>query len=103
MTAYDRRAMLGRNRARYLAPIVLAATIFGVYLIVHHNATVHSSPNGQHSHHRRPGPRFYVVKQGENLSGISVKTGVPLATIEQLNPAVDPNTLRAGRRLRLRQ
>ena len=32
---YDRRAMARRSRARYLAPIALAATIAGTYVIVH--------------------------------------------------------------------
>ena len=102
-TPYDRLAMVSRNPARYLAPIVLAAAIAGVYLIVHHNATVNPSPSQHHSQHRRRGPRFYVVKRGDNLTSISGKTGVPLATIQQLNPLVDPNTLRAGRRLKLRR
>jgi hypothetical protein len=94
--------MDGRSRARYLAPIMLVAAIGGVYLIAHHNATERSSPRG-HAHHHKLGPRFYLVKPGESLSTISQKTGVPLATIEQLNPLVDPNTLAAGRRLRLRR
>jgi LysM repeat protein len=102
MNPYDRRAMVGRNPARYLAPIMLVATIAGVYLIVHHSATVHSGPSHQHQHRPR-GPKFYIVKPGDNLTSISIKTSVPLATIQQLNPSVDPNTLRAGRRLKLRR
>ena len=45
--------------------------------------------------------RTYVVKSGDTLSAIAVKTGVPLATLERLNPKLDADTLHAGQRVRL--
>jgi LysM repeat protein len=45
--------------------------------------------------------RRYVVKSGDTLSAISIKTGVPLATIERLNPKLDADTLHAGQKVRL--
>ena len=45
----------------------------------------------------------YVVKPGDSLSTISVKTGVSVATLESLNPRADPNALQAGERLTLRK
>jgi LysM repeat protein len=41
------------------------------------------------------------VKSGDTLSAISIKTGVPLATIQRLNPKLDADTLHAGQRVRL--
>jgi len=45
--------------------------------------------------------RTYVVKSGDTLSAISVKTSVPLATLERLNPKLDADTLHAGQKVRL--
>src|SRR5262245_11969048 len=48
------------------------------------------------------GPRFWVVQAGDTFAVISAKTGVPVATIEQLNPNVKSTSLFIGERLRLR-
>jgi LysM repeat protein len=45
--------------------------------------------------------RAYIVKSGDTLSAISIKTGVPLDTIQRLNPKLDADTLHAGQRVRL--
>ena len=45
--------------------------------------------------------RAYVVKSGDTLSAISIKTGVSLVTIQRLNPKLDADTLHAGQRVRL--
>lgn len=101
--------MVARNRARYLAPLALAATIVGGYLIVHAGV----SPKHQVASHlraigRRPGAqrksaqaKFYVVRSGDSLTGIASRTGVPLARLTQLNPKFDPNSLQTAQRLRL--
>ena len=46
---------------------------------------------------------FYIVQPNDDLSGISVKTGVSVHGLEALNPAVNPNALQSGQRLRLRR
>jgi LysM repeat protein len=101
--------MGGRNPARYLAPIALAATIAGTYLIVHSRLSAAPAPV-HHAVTKRDRPRgkyqkqvFYVVQTNDNLSTISVKTGVSVVELEQLNPSVDPNALQSGQRLRLRR
>jgi LysM repeat protein len=48
------------------------------------------------------GPRFWTVKAGDTFAVISAKTGVPVATIERLNPNVKSTSLFIGERLRLR-
>ena len=45
--------------------------------------------------------RAYVVKSGDTLSAISIKTGVSMLTIKRLNPKIDVETLHAGQRVRL--
>ena len=102
--------MVARNRARYLAPLALAATIVGTYLIVHAGLTTKHSTTHAHVVRRKTASQrkyanttFYVVQSGDSLTSISVKTGIPVATLEALNPTVDPNNLQNGQRLRLRR
>jgi len=103
-----------RNPARYLAPLALAAAATGTYVIVH-NALKHkhaappalvaprSSTQTRSTHtSAHPKAKFYVVRSNDILSKIAARTGVSLATIEQLNPSVNPNALHPGQRLRLR-
>jgi len=52
--------------------------------------------------HVRSHKRFYVIRPGDSLSSISVKTGVSVGELEALNPSIDPNALQTGQRLRLR-
>ncbi|MBV9309206.1 MAG: LysM peptidoglycan-binding domain-containing protein [Solirubrobacterales bacterium] len=100
--------MVARSRARYLAPLALAATLAGTYLVVH--AAVSAKHQNQTSSARSHGPankfsqtKFYVVQQGDSLTSIAAKTHIQLTKLEELNPSVDPNTLQTGRRLRLRR
>jgi LysM repeat protein len=104
-------AMVAKS-VRYLAPIALAAVAVGTYLIVHAGLATHprSVPHssqllgGTTGHHRaRRTPRFYVVKPGDTLSQISIKTHVSILRITTLNPNLSPNSLQTGQRLRLRQ
>jgi nucleoid-associated protein YgaU len=107
--------MAARKPGRYLAPIALLAAIAAVFLLVRAHVVTSShastrptiprtlahSPSG-HSSSKR-GPSVYTVKQGDTLSGISVRTGVPVATLQSLNPGLNPNALQTGQRLRLRR
>lgn len=45
--------------------------------------------------------RTYTVQVGDTLGGIADKTGVPLQTIEELNPDVDPQAMVAGQKIKL--
>jgi spore germination protein YaaH len=46
--------------------------------------------------------RVYVVRTGDTIAAISVKTHVPQTRILALNPKVSPTALFIGERLRLR-
>jgi len=99
--------MAARNRWRYLAPIALLAVIAATALVLRSGLHKHDSatttptiPAAIVRHHTRH-KKFYVVKGGDTMSQISVKTGVPIATLRALNPAVDPSALQLGQRLKL--
>ena len=100
--------------ARFLAPIALVAVAVGTYLIVHGGLATHHTPTTQsgtltsgprtaRGHRRRRTPKYYVVKQGDTLSGISVKTHESILRLSNLNPGMSPNSLQTGQRLRLRR
>jgi len=46
--------------------------------------------------------RAYTVKEGDSLSAIAERTGIPVDRIEQLNPDLDPQALTIGQKLKLR-
>ena len=43
-----------------------------------------------------------MVQEGDTLTVIARKNGVPVARIEELNPGVDPQALIPGQELKLR-
>ena len=102
--------MVGGTRGRYLAPIALVGVLVAIGLVVraelrsnpHAPATPAVSTSTSPTTTTAP-PKFYVVKEGDSLSKVAAKTGVPEGQLEALNPNVDPNVLHVGQRLRLRQ
>ena len=105
--------MVARSRARYLAPAALIAAVVAVVIVVADSGRSTPQPAPSRTvitgtkvltrrHHPRQ-RRFYVVRPGDNLSIISARTGVPLSTLQALNPGVDPAALQTGQRLRLRR
>ncbi len=44
----------------------------------------------------------WIVHSGDTLGSISVKTGIDVATLQTLNPDLDPQTLLEGQRIALR-
>jgi LysM repeat protein len=112
--------MAGRSLARLLAPLALVTFVVALYVVVtasnrdgpstqatETRSTDSSAPgdgSGSNGKARRTrGRRTYTVKPGDTPSTIAEKTGVPLSQIQRLNPDLDPQTLQAGTRLRLRQ
>jgi Tfp pilus assembly protein FimV len=117
------RSRSRRSPARYLAPLALAATIAGIYLVA--ESALHTTPKHRaappvsaprHRAARRGAARggaarrqtaaaggFYKVRPGDSLSVIAARTGVPVASLLTLNPGVSPSSLQIGQRLRLRR
>jgi LysM repeat protein len=93
-----------RSPARYLAPLALIAFVAAVAVVVNgagvgSKAKVRTQPATVVHRHLR---RTYIVRTGDSLSRISVRTGVSVVQLLQLNPKLDPNAIRPGQRLKLR-
>ena len=48
------------------------------------------------------GKRFWTVRAGDTFGVISQQTGVPVATIQQLNPKVSSTSLFIGEKIRVK-
>jgi LysM repeat protein len=44
----------------------------------------------------------WIVRSGDTLGKISIKTGIDVMTLQALNPGLDPQTLLQGQRIALR-
>jgi LysM repeat protein len=47
-------------------------------------------------------PKAYVVQNGDTLTSIAHRMGIPVSRIQELNPGVDPQILVSGEKLKLR-
>lgn len=47
-------------------------------------------------------PKSYVVQNGDTLTSIAHRMGIPVSRIQELNPGVDPQILVSGEKLKLR-
>ena len=101
-----------RSPARIFAPLALVACAVAVLAIVNTNnksgskgststATQTSTVSTTSKQSSKKTRHSYIVKNGDVLSAISIKTGVPLDTITRLNPNVDAQSLHAGQKLKL--
>jgi LysM repeat protein len=100
-----------RSPARIFAPLCLVACAIAVLVIVNHNTSdeggsTSSQPPAATStvtnrQSTKKTPKHYIVKPGDVLSEIAIKTGVSLDTLIRLNPNVDAQSLHAGQKLKL--
>jgi peptidoglycan DL-endopeptidase LytE len=102
-----------RSPSRLFAPLALVACAIAILVIVNGNSV--SSPDTKTSgtsstatsttttakQGTKKARRSYVVKPGDVMSQIAIKTGVPLDTLLRLNPNVDAQSLRVGQKLKL--
>jgi LysM repeat protein len=112
--------MAHRSPVRWLAPVALLGALLAVLLVLSSggggsdggtaaSSTGSSAITGSATTATTAttatvpvsGPRSYVVKAGDVLSGIAEATGVPLARIEELNSGIDAQTLHAGQKIKL--
>jgi LysM repeat protein len=52
---------------------------------------------------QRPRGKSYTVKTGDTLGSIAERTGVAVEQLLELNPDLDPQTLVAGQKIKLRE
>ena len=113
-----------RSPLRILAPVALIAFAVALAMII--SSASHSSGGGgtsanaaakardlgtsttsSRSHHHssssgRLPKHVYIVKTGDTLGSIAVKTGVPVSRLQELNPNLDQFSLVAGQRIKIR-
>ncbi len=114
--------MRGREWKRYVAPaaFLLAATLAIVLVRSGLNAgktTSHATVSVPTTTRKRiatttaktttqkskpSGRRFWIVRAGDTYGVISTKSGVPIATLQSLNPKVSSTSLFIGEKIRLR-
>jgi LysM repeat protein len=99
-----------RRPARLVAPLVLLVCAAAVLVIVQRTLSEEGSSPGkattstvQTQTAATRGPKTYRVRSGDTLGSIAEKVDVSVDKLMELNPDVDPQTLRAGQRLRLRE
>ena len=108
-----------RSSARLLAPIALVLFAFAFFLVIVSSDTSEDSDNGRDRAGQRtntgtetttgtdgeprPSARFYTVKTGDTLAAIAETVGVPVDTLLELNPDLDPQALVSGQKIRLRE
>jgi LysM repeat protein len=98
--------------ARALAVLALIGGFIVLVVVVSAALSGGDSNNGRQGGSRgnvsrqttpdKKAPKVYVIENEDTLTAIAHKTGVPVATIERLNPQVDPLSLIAGEELKLR-
>jgi LysM repeat protein len=103
-----------RSTARLLAPLALVLAAVAILLVIQASkgsgggskgggaktTSVQQQQTQTTKQHVRPS---YTVKLNDTLGLISQKTGVSVARLEALNPALDPQNLIVGQKIKLRE
>ena len=104
---------MDRSRiTRWAAPIAFLAAITIGALVVragfqhgkHHAQASTSTVASKKTHgdrHRTHHARTYTVEPNDTFASIAVKRRTTVARLEQLNPGVDPTSLRVGQKIRV--
>lgn len=108
-----------RSRARLLAPIALVTFAIAFLAVVAASGTGDGdggSPDSDDSTaqttstttktttaSKPAAAATYTVKTGDTLGAIAQKTGVDVETLQELNPALDPQSLVSGQKIKLRE
>lgn len=95
--------------SRLLAVLALAAAAIALIVVIG-GATGNDDPepkkavSGKQEQKKKPKTKAktYEVKEGDSLSAIADRTGVPVDRLEKLNPDLDPQALTIGQKLKLR-
>jgi Tfp pilus assembly protein FimV len=93
------------SSARLLAPLALVVFTIAFLGVVFTSRAGRQAANQRERTTTAPRPQrtFYTVKVGDTLGGIAETTGVPVETLLELNPELDPQALVSGQRIRLRE
>jgi LysM repeat protein len=116
-----------RSPLRFLAPVAIIAFALALFLLVssaNDDSGGSSSPSpsaaekardlGTPAQQRRAArkrkarssgnlpQRIYIVKSGDTLGSIAVRTGVPVQKLQDLNPGLDQFSLVTGQKIKIR-
>jgi LysM repeat protein len=97
-----------RSPFRFLAPGALLAVVVAVFLVVSGGRSGGGpSPSAgtttaASAATKKSGRRTYTVRANDNLTSIAQRYGLTVDELVELNPKIDPQALRKGQRLRLR-
>jgi LysM repeat protein len=104
------------SQARLIAPIALVVVAIALFAIVLSSRSGGgggkdegtSAPSQKKTRGKaRTKPKragsTYTVKTGDTLGSISAKTGVDVDKLQELNPALDPQALVSGQKIKLRE
>ena len=116
-----------RSPLRFLAPLALAAFFLLLLVVIVTSDVAEDNPGetreraaereaalgraedrdrrrrrGEAEEARLPRNR-YTVQSGDTLGSIAERTGIPVETLQELNPEVDPQALVSGQQIRLRE
>jgi LysM repeat protein len=108
--------MFARSPARFLAPLFLAGIVVAIILIVGGSGnsptkttpfstagpTTQTKAKGAKAKKPKKASKSYVVKSGDTVAQIALKTGVTSDRLLILNPDLDPNALQVGQKIKLR-
>lgn len=97
--------MSSSSPLRFLAPGALLAVLVAVFLVVQSGTGEDAvKPVAGATTEQAPakGRKTYTVRAGDNLSQIAQRYNLTVDQLQELNPDVDPQAIRAGQRLRLR-
>lgn len=108
-----------RSRLRILAPLALAAAAVAIVVVVAssggggsgtspvNSSDTSSTTTGKSTatttKPKKKQPSTYTVKTGDNLGSIAQKTKIPVEKLQALNPALDPQAMVAGQKIKLKQ
>lgn len=107
-----------RTPLRIMAPLALVVVAVALFIVVT-GAGSGSSGGGPASSgdtntattkttSTKPAPKkkvasTYTVKAGDNLGSIAEKTKVPVEKLQEINPALDPQALVTGQKIKLKK
>jgi LysM repeat protein len=94
-----------QSNARYALPGLLLALVIGTLfiLVVSGNESDDKTSDKAQTTQTVATPRHKSirVRAGDNPSAIAERAGIPLETLEELNPRMDPRALHPGDKLKL--
>ena len=91
--------------ARVAAPVLFLLAVTVAVLLVRSGLRENDPPGVTPPAAVQPGggPRTVVVRAGDTFGAIAERSGTTVEALARLNPGLDPDLLRVGQRIRVRE